>query len=41
MTRLRKANQPSASASTLGTSTIMIAANQNMSKPCQNQGSSL
>ena len=40
VTRLRKVSQPTISASAPGTSTIMIAANQNMSKPCQYQGSS-
>ena len=40
MTRERNASQPNTSASSPGTSITISAANQNMLKPCQNQGSS-
>jgi len=39
VTRERNANQPKASASAAGTTITISMANQNMSKPCQNQGS--
>ena len=40
VTRERNASQPKISASTPGTTMTISAANQNISKPCQNQGSS-
>ena len=41
VTRERNASQPNTNASRPGTSKIISAANQNWSKPCQYQGSSL
>ena len=40
VTRERNASQPNTKASNPGTATTMRAANQNISKPCQNHGSS-